>query len=122
VATDLAAALMEEIVAKPFADPDLPLTFGLGPEAGEASRTGFDNIDDYHGLAESVGALRGPDGVSLADGSLSKFSRSATVMYVNLPGRNAALGPGFVVVTVEVKYDGASPVTLTRLISSEERR
>ena len=122
VATDLAAALMNEIVAKPFADPDLPLVFTPGLEAGEVSRIGTDNIDDYHNQIEDAGGLRAFKGAFLAAGSLSKYIRSATASYVNMPGRNPALGPGFVLVTVEVKYDGVSLVKITRLISSEERR
>jgi type II secretory pathway pseudopilin PulG len=122
VATNLAAALMEEVLAKRFADPDLPLGFVPGPDAGEAPRTGADNVDDYHGLIENAGQLLSCKGTTLAAGSLSKYSRSATVSYVNVPGRDPALGPGFVLVTVEVNYDGVSLVKLTRLISSEERR
>lgn len=121
VATDLAAALMEEIISKPFADRTCPWFFTRDRKRGDRAK----RVRQYRRLPRPAGgrrAARAADGSSLADATLSKFSRSATVSYVNLPGRNAALGPGFVVVNVEVKYDGASLVTLTRLISSEERQ
>lgn len=122
VATDLAAALMEEIIAKPFVDPDVPLEFGTGPEAGETPRIGLDNVDDYCWLVEEAGGLHTASGTPLTDPSLSKYSRSALVAYVDMPGVNPYLPPAFVQVVVEVKYDGASLVRLQRLVSREERR
>ena len=121
VATDLAAALMNEIVAKPFTDPDTPDVLTPGPEAGESSRDKFDNVDDYHGLAEPAGQMHGADNALLNDPSLALYSRSATASYVNVPGRDPALPPAFILVVVDVKYDGESLVTLKRLISSQER-
>ncbi len=122
VATNLASAMMNEIVAKPFADPQTPSLLTLGPESGETVRSGFDNADDYHGLSESAGQLHGPDGQCLAAPSLALYSRSVTAAYVNLPGHDPQLPPAFLRVTVEVKYNGTPLVTLNRLISSQERR
>lgn len=51
----LAEVLLEEILAKPYADPEGATTFG--PDAGESTRSDFDNIDDYHGYLESAGSL-----------------------------------------------------------------
>lgn len=51
----LAEVLLEEILAKPYADPEGATTFG--PDSGETVRTDFDNIDDYHGYLESAGAV-----------------------------------------------------------------
>ena len=68
------------------------------------------------------GSLLTCKGTILAPGSLSKYSRGVTVSYVNMPGRSPMLGPASVLVTVEVKYDGVSLVSLTRRITREERR
>ena len=49
----LAERLMTEILALPFEDPQSPGS--IGPESGETGlgRALFDDVDDYHGLAES---------------------------------------------------------------------
>lgn len=44
-ATSIAEAYLEEILLKPFADPD-----GVD---GESTRAAFDDVDDYHGLVDS---------------------------------------------------------------------
>ena len=44
-ATSIAEAYLEEILLKPFADPD-----GVD---GEANRAAFDDVDDYHGLVDA---------------------------------------------------------------------
>ncbi len=49
-AVALAEALMEEIRARPTADPDGDTA--LGPDVGETERGAFDAVDDFHGLAE----------------------------------------------------------------------
>jgi hypothetical protein len=121
VATNLAAGLMNEIVSRRFRDPDTPFSFTPGPEAGETSRSAYDNVDDYHGLVETAGHMFGADGTALSDPTLAGFSRSVTAAYVNPPGYNPSLPPAFILVTVEVSYEGVRLVTLRRLISSEER-
>jgi hypothetical protein len=121
VATNLAAGLMNEIVSRRFQDAGTPPNMTPGPETGETSHSTYDNVDDYHGLMEAAGQMFGADGTALSDPTLAGFSRSATAAYVNPPGYNPLLPPAFILVTVEVKYNGASLVTLRRLISSEER-
>lgn len=66
-AAAVAEAYLEEILLKPFADPD-------GVDA-EISRTEFDDLDDYHGLAD-VGA-RDQFGVPL--GGLESYSVTVSV-------------------------------------------
>ena len=61
----LARQLMEEIAAKPYADPD-DGNIILGPEATEPSRAYFDNVDDYHGYTDSTQTLRTVDGQNAA--------------------------------------------------------
>ena len=122
VATNLATAMMNEILSRPFTDPDTPAACTPGPEAGETVRSGFDNVDDYHGLIEPGGQMHGLDGALLSDSSLAGYSRNVTAAYASLPGRDPSWPPAFILVSVEVKYNGMSLVTLKRLISSQERR
>ena len=58
LASGLAQELLEDILAKPFADPQSPDALTPGPDAGETSdpRT-FDNVDDYDGLYEPPGSF-----------------------------------------------------------------
>lgn len=51
----LAQVLLEEVLSKPYTDPDGDTAFG--PDAGETTRAAFDAVDDFHGYNESAGAL-----------------------------------------------------------------
>lgn len=51
----LAETLLEEILSKPYADPQGDTSFG--PDTGESTRSDFDNVDDYHNYSESAGGL-----------------------------------------------------------------
>lgn len=76
-AIELAEAMMDEIVRLPYDDPNG--ASNPGPESGELARTGWDNLDDYHGLTESAGTVK--DSAGLAYGSTyADFSRSVTVV------------------------------------------
>lgn len=53
-AVAIAEAYLEEILPKSFAEPgDAQVCAASGPEAGEATRTSFDDVDDYHGLVNN---------------------------------------------------------------------
>ncbi|OGB33790.1 MAG: hypothetical protein A3F78_20645 [Burkholderiales bacterium RIFCSPLOWO2_12_FULL_61_40] len=61
-AAALADSIMEEILLQPFCDPDTvnavavpPVCAAIGPP--EANRTLFDDVDDYDGIDEVVGAV-----------------------------------------------------------------
>lgn len=53
-ATSIAQAYMDEILVQPLTDPDGGETGGA--EAGETRAT-FDDVADYHGLADTAGAV-----------------------------------------------------------------
>jgi len=72
VAITYADALMEEIVSKPFEDPD-EAAGSFGTE--EVSRADFDDVDDYDGLSNSPPERL--NGTALDD--YGGFTRSATV-------------------------------------------
>lgn len=100
----LAEGLMAEVLAAEYADPD-PVP-GFGPESGEsgANRSGFDDVDDYHGWTatppqDTAGtALAGYDG----------WTRSVTVEYAPLADPLDTVGSdqGIKRVTVTATYEG----------------
>jgi len=109
----LAEALMEEIVALPYDDPDGG--GGLGPEAGENDRTQFDNADDFDGYEESIG-----DVVDVAGNAypvtFERFSREVTASF----DTNSTADFGDVdglTVTVTVTDDKGRVWTISRFIA-----
>ncbi|MCY2931996.1 MAG: prepilin-type N-terminal cleavage/methylation domain-containing protein [Planctomycetota bacterium] len=114
LAVALAEELMEEILSKPFADPNGVQT--PGPEAGETGRSLYDNIDDYHGYSEADGQIKDVNGVACT-GLLAKgLSRGALAEYVYLFGQSTAQSPSIIRVTVTVSYKGRAVSTLQRLV------
>lgn len=75
----LAEVLLEEILSKPYADPDE--AGAIGPEGDEATRSDFDNVDDYHGYSESAGALA-DHALTTYPQAYQGFDRSVTVVAV----------------------------------------
>lgn len=76
-ANALADVLLEEILSKPYADPEGQT--GFGPDTGESARADFDNIDDYHGYTEPAGALADHAGQVYSSG-YQGFERSVSVV------------------------------------------
>lgn len=114
LATSLSHELMEEILAKPFYDPQGASQ--PGPESGESSRELFDNVDDYDGYAEPPGGIVAGNGETVAGVEAATLSRSVTAQYVYVAGQVEDGTPEFIRVEVTVK-DGTRPlVTLTRLV------
>lgn len=73
-AVAIAESYLEEILLKPFADPD-----GVD---GESSRALFDDVDDYHGLLDS--GVRDQTGNSIP--GLDNYTVGVTVVGTNLNG------------------------------------
>jgi len=122
LAGNLAQDLLDEIMGKPFYDPDSPGNLTPGPEAGETSRALLDNVDDYDGLIEPAGAMQLPNGSPLDRPNLGGFSRSTSAEYVYLPGQDAQADPTFILVDVEVLDNSVPMAEVKRLISSAERQ
>jgi len=114
LAVNLAQEMMEEILAKPFADPQG--ASAPGPETGELSRALFDNIDDYHGYEEPAGAVADPYGQVINDPEAVWLSRHVTATYVYVSGQDVSAEPTFLRVQVEVRYKAQPVVNLTRLV------
>jgi Tfp pilus assembly protein PilV len=113
MATTLAEEILEEILAKPFNDPQGASQ--PGPELGETTRASFDNIDDYDNYAEPAGNVVSSDGKTVNDPAAAGLSRSVSAKYVYVSGQDGSEAPNFVRVTVTVKYRGQTLVNLTRL-------
>jgi len=114
IASQLAQEMMEEILSKPYEDPQG--AEGLGPDAGESTRDDFDNIDDYHGYTEPAGGVLSFDGEAADDPAAADLSRSVTTAYVHVSGQDASDAPSFISVTVTVSRDGEALAKLTRLV------
>ena len=121
LATSLAGELMEDILRRPFEEPDdgdeaPESVFAFGPDAGEDTRDDFSAIDDFSGYDEPAGAVLDPSGAVVSDPAAMGLSRHASVAYVFVSGQDPAGEPSFMRVTVEVRYEGEPVVTLTRLV------
>ena len=119
--TALADAMMEEVLSKPYADPQSAT--GMGPDAGETSRALFDNIDDYHGFTEAAGAVADADAV-LYGAPHQRYARSVTVEAetLNLALLGGAQDGVQVTVTVTETIDGGAgrAWTVTRFVPEGE--
>ncbi len=119
LAVTLAQDLMEEILAKPFSDPDDGAQHP-GPDAGESTRADFDNIDDYHGLVEPAGQIQPYLTGPLTDPVGATLSREATVEYIYVAGQDLSQPPSFCRVIVTVRHNGDEMACLTRLVYANE--
>ena len=114
LAVNLAQEMMEEILSKPFSDPQG--ASAPGPEPGESRRAYFDNVDDYHGYTEGEGSIANRSGEVVTDPAAKGLSRRVTVQYVYVAGQETSQDPSFVRVVVEVRYNGDPVATLVRLV------
>ena len=113
LAVSLAQEMMEEVLSKPFDDPQGPGE--VGPEADETGRGSFDNIDDFDGYNESAGNVSDLSGVASTAPEAVGLSRHVTASYMYLPGQDVAGVPTSVSVTVEVRHDNQPLLALSRL-------
>jgi MSHA pilin protein MshD len=73
----LAEALLQEILSKPYKDPQGTTTWG--PDAGETSRSLFDDVNDYHGYTDGPSNLADASGVAYPT-EFQGYTRSVTVV------------------------------------------
>ncbi len=98
--------LIEEILARPYVDPNSGAT-SQGPDPlTEPNRNFFDNIGDYNGY---LATFNPGDGF--------RYTVGAAVAYRSTPGGVAAPTGDFALVTVTTSVPGAPSVTLCRLVS-----
>jgi Tfp pilus assembly protein PilV len=113
-ASRLARDLLEEIVARPYEDPEDPGKV-LGPEAGEANRTLFDDCDDYDKYKESPGEARNAAGNPYPANQQVFKRRVEITQATNTIASLGATVPGLLV-EVTVEDSGARTWTYTRFI------
>ena len=113
LAVALAQDLMEEILAKPFYDPD-------GSDADEEERWDWDDMADYDALVEAEGEIRSFDTQLVTDPASRGMTRHAGVKSVYVSGQDTTEPSTFLRIVVEVKYQGRSVIKLTRLVYANE--
>ena len=113
-AVSLAEALLEEVLALPYDDPQG--ASAPGPEAGENSRASFDNCDDFHGFTETAGNLTDATGAAYGQ-TFQIFSRSVTAAYTTQtpPGLGGPING--LDVTVTVTDDRQTTWSISRFIA-----
>ncbi len=113
-ALSLAEALMEEVLALPYADRGGDTT--PGPDDNEPTRDRFDGMDDFDGFAESPGALADPAGV-LYPALFQGFSRSVDAAYSTATAAGFGGTRNGIAVTVTVAEPGGREWTISRFIA-----
>jgi len=75
-ANALVESLVEEVISRPYTDPDGDTA--LGPDAGEAARDAFDAVDDFHGYTENPGGIADATGAAYPD-AYQGFTRTVAI-------------------------------------------
>lgn len=108
----LAESLMEEVLAKPYYDPDGASS--AGPESGESSRTLYDNSDDFNNFSEAAGAIADATGSAYPQ-AYQLFTRRVTCAYTTatITGLDTSV-PGLTVTVVVTSTLDGKTWTITR--------
>ena len=114
LAGTLASEMMEEILSKPFDDPQGDSV--AGPEVGESNRGNFDNMDDYHGYVEAAGSITDAFGSVVSDPAAYNLSRHVDVDYVWVSGQDTEATPTFLRITIEMQQSDQPLLHVTRLV------
>jgi len=78
-ALTLAEAMMDEVLSKPYTDPDGDVT--PGPETGELDRADYDAMDDFHGHSSMDEELVADAAGDAYPNSFQAFTRTVTAAY-----------------------------------------
>lgn len=113
-ALSLAEALMEEVLALPYADRGGDTT--PGPDDNETTRDRFDGMDDFDGFVESPGDLADPAG-ALYPELFQGFSRSVDTAYSTAAVAGFGGTRSGLEVTVTVAEPGGREWTISRFIA-----
>lgn len=112
-AISLAEEMIDEVLSKPYDDPDGDVT--AGPDAGESSRDLFDCADDYDGFTEALGAVQNQAGVDHPE-LYQNFGRSVTASYTTVNLADLGGDHDGLTVTVTVTDMNGRTWTLSRFI------
>jgi len=113
-AASLLEATMAEVMSKTYFDPDDAGLVTPGPDAGETSRTLYDNHDDFHGFSEAAGALTDQAGNAYPS-EYDRFARTVSTSYQASAVTVYTLPYPGIEVTATVTDDQGQSWTLTRL-------
>ncbi len=117
-AVRLTEAMIEEILSRPFHDPDGASVPGPEIDEDPARRDrDFDNVDDYHGLVEEAGVLRNADGQLIYNEEIAMLTRRVTVAYVRMPEQPKDSPTSFAVVEVVVSNGKEDLARIARLVA-----
>jgi type II secretory pathway pseudopilin PulG len=119
-AATYAQQMMEEIMARPYYEPGLPIN--LSPEADDTDRTKFDDVGEFHGFNEKSTGLRNYRNEDINDPDAPGWWRDVQVTFVVFPMQQGGDTNGFQRVRVRV-FDGNTTtplLTIYRLASLEE--
>ena len=118
VAIHLVQELMEEIIDRPFDDPDGGVA--PGPDFGEYAIDEFDNIDDFDGYTDAgIYADDIWEPLAADEPAAAGLTRHVTTAYVYVSGQDTSQSPTFIRVIVEVKHAGEPIVKLSRLVYAQ---
>ncbi|MFB0554889.1 MAG: prepilin-type N-terminal cleavage/methylation domain-containing protein [Phycisphaerae bacterium] len=118
LAAKLAGDLMEQIITRPFHDPDgSAYDYNLGADAGETTFEDFDNLDDFHDYSELQGQVKDAAGTVFTDLNYARFSRDSICDYVYVPQESGAGVWKNIRITVRVYYSGKEIAAINRLVS-----
>jgi len=109
----LAEVMLEEILSKPYADPDE--VGAIGPEDDETDRADFDNVDDYNGYIESPGALADHAGLAYPT-AYQRFERTVSVVAITNSVADLGGDHAGVQVTVTVSEPGGRSWSVERFV------
>lgn len=109
----LVEAMMEEVISKPYDDPDEVSAFG--PEVDEVDREDFDNTDDFDGWTEDFGDIVDATGAAYGTG-FARFSRAVTCAAASQTVGGLSVTVDGLDVTVTVTDDRGSQWQTTRFI------
>lgn len=113
----LAHHLLAEILAQPFVDPQLD-TGLIGLDLGESTlinRLSLDDVDDYHGLSETLPLRRDASPVEGGKG----YRRTTRVVHCTDDGRASITATGIKRITVSV-FRGNVPLASISALRTRE--
>ena len=109
----LAESLMAEILHQDYEEPEDTVDFGPEPGESHATRTDFDDVDDYHNWSASPPIAR--DGTELMDSD--RWQRSVIVKWVMASDLSwvRTVETDVKRITVTVSYDDVPQATLVAI-------
>lgn len=112
-AISLTEAMIEQVLALPYADPQGDAV--LGPDPGESSRTQFDNQDDYDGYVEAIGGVVDAQDQAYPQ-AFAQFSRSVDIVLASQSVAGFSSPIDGLEITVTVTDDRAMTWRLVRFV------